>query len=209
MRFVDRSNGPALDELDHLVIILSGVDLDAHLSGDVGLGSGFTNPARLPDIVRQGFLTIDVFPTLQGEHGGEGVRVLARAHHDSVKLIDVVEELAEICAFARFGMFYCLSIEVALVDVAEGDDILGSDGLEVAFAAATGADNGNVKLIIQVLTAEECWGGPQCASGGEQRASELAAGERMGFHCPASIKSKRRLNSAGVSPLSSIVAQPS
>src|ERR1041384_7120511 len=93
-------------------------------------------------------------------------------------------------------MLDCLGIEVVRVHVAEGDDILGSYGLQVAAAAATGADNGNVKFIIQVLTAQECWSGTQCAGGGEQRASELPAGEAIGFHCPASIKSKRRLNSA-------------
>ena len=52
--------------------------------------------AGLPDVVRQRLLAVDVLAVPQGQHGGEGVRVLAGADDDGVELALVVEEPAEV-----------------------------------------------------------------------------------------------------------------
>ena len=75
----------ALDQLDDAAIVLARVDLDAHLRRDLGLRRRLADLARLPDVVRQRLLAVDVLAVLEGEQGGEGVGVLAGADHDGVE----------------------------------------------------------------------------------------------------------------------------
>ena len=91
-----RADRPGLDQLDDPAVVVAGVDLRAHLGGDLGLRGRLADDPGLPDVVRQRLLAIDVLAQLQGGQGGEGVGVLGRAHDDRVELAGVVVELAEV-----------------------------------------------------------------------------------------------------------------
>src|SRR5262249_45890377 len=96
MRFGDGPDRPALDHFDDEPVIVAGVDLRPHLRRELGFGSGFADDARLPDVMRERLLAVDVLAQLQRRHGGERMRVLGRADDYRVELLCVVVDLAEI-----------------------------------------------------------------------------------------------------------------
>ena len=50
-----RADRAGLDQLDDAAVVVAGVDLGAHLRGDLGLGGGLADDAGLPDVVVSGF----------------------------------------------------------------------------------------------------------------------------------------------------------
>ena len=86
MGFAHRADRAGLDQLDDAAVVVAGVDLRAHLRGDLRLGRRLADDAGLPDVVRQRLLAVDVLAELQGRQRGEGVRVLAGADDDGVEL---------------------------------------------------------------------------------------------------------------------------
>ena len=91
-----RADGAGLDQLDDAAVVVVGVDLGAHLGGDLGLGGGLADDPGLADVVGQRLLAVDVLAELQGRQGGEGVGVLGGADDDGVEVVGVVEDLAEV-----------------------------------------------------------------------------------------------------------------
>src|ERR1043165_3682187 len=79
MRFRDWTDRATLNQLNHPMIILIGMNLDAHLRGHFGLGGCFPDLARFPNVMREWFLTINMLAAFQGEHGGKRMCVLAGA----------------------------------------------------------------------------------------------------------------------------------
>ena len=87
-----------------LAVVGIGVVLVAHLGCDLGLGGGLADDARLPDVVRQRLLAVDVFAELQGRQGGKGVRVLGRADDHRVEVVGAIVNPAEVAVAACLGM---------------------------------------------------------------------------------------------------------
>jgi hypothetical protein len=116
--FAHRSDHPALNQLNDLAIILSGMDLNAHLGGDLGMGRRFANASRFPDVVGERLFTINMLAMFEGEHRGKSVRVLAGAHDDCVKFPGMIEDLPEIREFARRRVFRRSLVQVLRVHIA-------------------------------------------------------------------------------------------
>src|SRR5262249_30993638 len=55
-----RTDDTALDQFDDAAIVLAGVNLNAHLRGDLALHRLLANLARLPDVVCERLLAVDV-----------------------------------------------------------------------------------------------------------------------------------------------------
>ena len=106
------------------------------------------NDARFPDRVSQRFLAIDVLAQLERRERGKGVRVLGAAHHDGIDILRVVVEFTEVDMLASLWKLLGRSLKVALVHVAQGDDVLGANLGEVPGAATTATDDGDVQPII-------------------------------------------------------------
>src|SRR4051812_8067522 len=105
MRLANRANSAALDEFDDLPVIFGGMDLNAHLRSDFDFGSSFADATGFPDVVRKGFLAIDMFAVLQREHGGEGVGMFAGADDDGIEIARLLKDFAEVAEFFGVGMF--------------------------------------------------------------------------------------------------------
>ena len=102
-----------------------GVSLVAHLRGQLRiLRGGFADEARLPDIVGEGLLAIDVLAMRQRQIGGKRMRVLRRGHHDGIEIVGPIEDAPEVRKFPRLRVTLRRGIERELVDVAKHGDIL-------------------------------------------------------------------------------------
>ena len=55
MDLADRADRAGLDQLDDAAVVVVGVDLVAHLRGDLGLGGGLADAAGLPMLYVSGF----------------------------------------------------------------------------------------------------------------------------------------------------------
>src|SRR5262245_975510 len=64
MRFGDGPDSPALDQFDYASVIVAGVDLRPHLRRELGFSRGFADDARLPDVMRERLLAVDVLSQL-------------------------------------------------------------------------------------------------------------------------------------------------
>ena len=73
--FTDRA---LVHHLNCLAIRLMGVDLNSHLRDELVLGGVLGQPAAFVNIVRQRFLSIDVFAQLHGGHGSNRMHVIGR-----------------------------------------------------------------------------------------------------------------------------------
>src|SRR5262249_8774910 len=121
----------------------------AHLRDDLRLRRRLGDGARLPDGVAKWLFAVDVLAQLERRERGEGVGVFRRADHDGVELPGVVDQLAEVVVGAGLRELLGGLAEAGLVHVAEGDDVLAGDLLGVGRAAAAGADDGDVQLLVR------------------------------------------------------------
>ena len=111
------------------------VPLVAELRDHLGLAGGLADLANLVDRVGQGLLAVDVFAAFQCGHAGHRVRVVRRADHHGVDvLVHRVEHLAEIFESLGLGELLERAGRPALVHVAQRDDVLAADAIDVVAA---------------------------------------------------------------------------
>jgi hypothetical protein len=132
------------------------VALVAHLSGDavlVGRGHQF---AGFPDGAHQRLLDVDVLLALHAPHRRHAVHVVGRGDDDGVDVVGfLVQHLAEVAVFRRVGEALVGGGRAAVVDVAQGDDILGRRrSAQICRALAARADGGEVQFLIGRLVAQ-------------------------------------------------------
>ena len=158
------------------------------------LRGGLANQPRLPDIVRERLLTVDVFAVCQRQIGGECMGVLGGADHDGIEVVRVVEYPAEIIVFLSFREPLSRSIHGILVDIAEDRNVLGrntcgSSGRSVARAApaaaiavhvregtAAAGDHRDVQLVVEVQGPQKGRRTRDHAGSSQGAADHLAAG---------------------------------
>ncbi len=80
----DRADGAGANQLDDPAVIVGGVDLRAHLRGDLGLGGELRDGAGLVDGVRERLLAVHVLLHPQGQGRGRRVGVVGRADDHGV-----------------------------------------------------------------------------------------------------------------------------
>src|SRR5207245_1148980 len=97
-------------------------------------------------------------------------------------LVGVIEHLPEIGKLARLGKLRRGLVQVFPIHVAQGDDVLGRNRVQVAATASARGDDGDVQFVVEVLSAQKRRGNAYRASGGKQRAGELSASKEVGFH---------------------------
>src|SRR6184192_2252518 len=105
------------------------------------------------------------------------MRVLAGADDDGVELARVVKEGAEIADAPRLGKAFRGGVQSAGTHVAQGNNVLALDGLQVAAAPAADTDDGDIQSVGRVLGPQEA-GRCREDTGGD----ELTAREQMTRH---------------------------
>ncbi len=158
-----RADGPVPDPLVEEPGAFLGVPLVAHLGDDVHLLRGLGQHPGFLDRVGQRLLAVDVLAALHRRHGDDGVGMVGRGHGDRVQVLLFVQHLAEVAVLGGLiilGLLLGRVLRVLqqpghhlVVDVAEGDDVLGADALDVAGAAAPGADAADVDGVAGRLVA--------------------------------------------------------
>ena len=149
------ADGAGLEPLLHQAQPLFRVALIAHLRDDLVLARRFGQGARLADGAGQRLLHVDVLAELHRRHGHEGVRVIGRRDDDRVDVLLLLEHHAVVLVLRgrlrevgrrRLAADARVLGGLALVDVAERDDVVGLHRvLQVARAHAVRvADDGHV-----------------------------------------------------------------
>jgi len=152
VHLADRPDRPALDQLDHAAVVVLGVDLRAHLRGQLVLDGQIGHHAGLVHFVRERLFAVAVLAHLHGHDAGHGVGVIGGAHHHGVDLlVHFAEHLAEVGV--GFGLRMALGGrgEVVLVHVAQCHDVLVCDPGEVAAPAPGHAYDRDIELLIRGL----------------------------------------------------------
>ena len=96
MRLAHLTNDTSLDQFHHPVIILGGMNLDTHLMGAIGFGRRLADLAGFPDVVRERLLAINMLVMLEGQHGRQRMRVLARGNHAGIEFLFNIKKLSEV-----------------------------------------------------------------------------------------------------------------
>ena len=126
----------------------------AHLGGDLVFARGERQLARFIEIVRQRFLAVNVFAEPDGGHRGDGVVVVGNRHDNSVD-VPLLEQFSEIAVFPRAGMLLGGRVEKIFVHVAQRDDILVGQILEVLGAFIANADEAEVEFLVERVGAQK------------------------------------------------------
>jgi hypothetical protein len=98
------------------------------------------------DRVGERLLAVDVLAAVQGPYVDEGVRVVGRGADDGVDVF-LVEALAPVDVGLGLRVGLGGLLEVVGVNIAQGDDVLARDLVQVAPAAPAHADAGDVELL--------------------------------------------------------------
>lgn len=142
------------------------------------------NDARFGDGVRQRLFTVNVATTFQRRGRGNGVGVVGCANNDGINVF-LLKELAKIVVGLRAGVIFLRGGEVIIVDVAERNDVLAGDFLQIGARAIGGADLSDVEFVVRrnFVAAKGTGFADEENSGGEDGGfgDELAACELI-FH---------------------------
>ena len=168
--FFHFADGAAVNDCDSLAVNFLRVNLDAHLCSELFLAGEFGKHARLVDVVREGFLAVNVFAELHRGVGDGRVHVVG---HGDVARVDVallfVEELAPVLVDAHVGEHGFDVGDFVEIDVGDGDEFherIAGDGLDVGPRHAGGAEAGVAENLARLR--------------GEQTAREKRRGEAGG-----------------------------
>ncbi len=143
------ADGPVPDPLAEDADRVERVPLVAELRDDVVLLGGLHQLADLVDRVGQGLFAVDVLAALDGGHRRHCVGMVGRADDDRVDLlVDLVEHLAEIAVLPGLGpLFEGGGGMAAAIDVAQRDDVLAGEVVQIRSALPADADAGDTDLL--------------------------------------------------------------
>ena len=135
----------------------TGAALHAHLDDALMDGGGFDELTTFPDVVRHGFLHIDILSRLDRPDGGEGVPVVGCGDGDNVDLF-ALEHFPDIgigrCLVAFGRELRHAFVENGTIDIAEGDDPCAFAVeviADVVLASPVEADDADADVVIGAL----------------------------------------------------------
>ena len=197
--FADRSDDPGIQVLLQRPPHARGVPLVAHLRRELGIfRRGLADQARLPDVVGQRLLAVDVLAVGQRQVRRKRVGMLGGGDDDRVELVGLVEHSAQIVEPAGFRKALRRRFDGVVVDVTEhGDVFVRMRGYRrVRIGAASGGrhlawrdrqlvqagqrtpaagDEGNPQAVIEVLAAKEGRRARDRSRRGDRPAHEIAS----------------------------------
>ena len=162
LHLADLADRAGVEPLLHQAQPLLGVSLIAHLGHDLVLARGLGQGACFADRARQRLLDVDVLAELHRRHRDDRVGVIGRGDEHRVDVLLLLEHRAEILVKDRLrelvggaAPLHRRGCRVALVAVAERDDVVGFDDVhQVGRAhAVLVADDGDVHGVARGLEA--------------------------------------------------------
>ena len=156
VHFLDRADLAGPDHFAQLPDAFARVALVAHLRGDAIFARRITQHAGLEDRPGHGLLAVDVFAALHGPHRRDGVGVVGSGNGHRVDVAALLVQHHPV-VFVRLGVRKLLERlgGVVPIGVRQGDDVVPhGTAHDVAMALATGADRGDVQLLIGGLVAQ-------------------------------------------------------
>jgi hypothetical protein len=169
-----RPDCPRLDQLDDAAVVLGGVDLRAHLGGHLALAINLLQQAGLVHGMPDRLLAVNVLAAPHGHEADRGVGVL-RGPADHGLDVLLVEHLAEVMVLLCLGKRFGGVGQVAVVHVAQGDDVLAGALHHVAPAAPAHAHRGDVQLLVgRVARLGAAAGHPKADAGQRSTLDEIA-----------------------------------
>ena len=127
----DRPDRPGLDDFDDASIVVLGMDLRPHLGRDLRLRREVGHRAGLIDRVGQRLLAIDMLAHAKRHRGGRRMHMIGRADDHGVEPAGL-QHLAEVGVLLRAREPLPGLVEQVVIDVADGDDVLALNALDVA-----------------------------------------------------------------------------
>ena len=124
-----------------------GMDLIAHLRDEAGFARGGGDDPHFGNGMRQRFLAIDMPPALQRRQGGHSVRMVRRSDHHRVNVL-LLEHFSEVRVAPGVGKFLLRRIQEKRINIANGNDVLVLDSLDISGGAIGGADDGDVEFFV-------------------------------------------------------------
>ena len=110
--------------------------------------------AGLLHAVGERLFAVDMLAAVHRPVGDEGVRMIGGAADHRLDVL-LVEALPPVHVLLGAGELLRPKGQVLLVDVAQGDDVFLGEAVEVGFAPAPGADEGDIQLVAGGVGAEE------------------------------------------------------
>ncbi len=164
------------DPLIDQPIALEGHALVAHLGGDLGLAGRLPEGPCLEHGPRQRLLAVDVLAQLDRHHAHDRVNVVGCAHDDRVDALFLLEHDAKVLVLPGLGVSPERVPGVVPVDVAQSDDVLAADVVQVAGPLPPDADAGNVELVARRRIAHPA----QDVPGHDRERRRSSAGAKQG-----------------------------
>lgn len=133
VHFTNVPDRTRLDQFHHPPVVAARADLVAHL-GDAPAAPGeFGQPAGFGDGAGQRFFAVHVPASPEGRRDDDGMGVIRSADHHAVEIV-TLQQFAVVRVERRRGMALGRGRQAERIDIAEGDDVLAADGLEVLSA---------------------------------------------------------------------------
>ena len=125
VHLADRADDAGVEDLADETALRGGVALVTHLGGEARqFRGGFPEQPGLPDVIGERLLAIHVLAVGEREVRREDVRVLGGGDDHCIKLLRVVEDLAEVGHAAGLREILPGGVEGEAVDVAENGHVL-------------------------------------------------------------------------------------
>jgi len=149
MTFGDVAERSRLDDLGHPAIIIPGVNLRPKLSGDAGLFGLFSDDPGLFDRVSQRFFAVDMESFADSPDRCRGMAMIGRADDDCVNFVCFsFDHLSVIRVRSSVLEASFLRSHVVRIDVAEGNDVLSSNAVDVGKGPVGRSDTGDYELFV-------------------------------------------------------------
>ena len=123
--------------------------LDAHLGDDAGFLRRLGQHAGFVNVMGERFLAEDVFAQLHRRHADHRVRVVGRSDEHGIDVLLLLQHHAVVLVSRGVGKRIEGFRGVAVVHIAERDDVSRTAGGQVVVAHAADADAGDVHLFAR------------------------------------------------------------
>ena len=162
--FADITDHTRSNRFDRLANAVTRMTLIAHLRNNLVALAGFEESSRLPDVVRERLLRVDMNTALHGSKRSGEMRVVRRRDDHCIDLlVHLVEHHAEVIV-ERLRSAPVLHVFCAMVSIyiAERDEVFLAAALLVGLLGnpSARADEGDIEFAVRGLTSPpdgECW----------------------------------------------------
>jgi hypothetical protein len=182
MHLANGTNRTGLHQFHGTAVVVSSMDLGSDLRYPTLLPGEILNHTRFGNRPRQRFFAVHVLPAPQGRSGSHSVCMIRSRNHDRVQIVPI-DHMAEILILPGFRMLQCRGCQTPAVNIANRNDILAADRLEIRGGPTGHANHSYVEPIIGTEhPSPGRLADPATGSGGQGGTLEKGASGQLCFH---------------------------